>query len=372
MSIGSLCVLCCAGQHATRGCQAHEFCLVAARERLGKSRVALGLVVAGQQRFGTSQLGVDHGLHGFGRLAWLACKALAASALPMSPSAVAAARATEASLSLSSPPQRRDRGRVALAADRADDADFQLAAQLGERIAQGSCGFGSRNPLQREAGHVRMVLVGQQPGQGRHRCGRAHDRQLAAHVVFGVARDSALKGGSRRLSRSCRFGLLAQRQPRLRSEPAERDRCPSRIVFNASKASSNISRVLVQEECLLAIRTWNVTRDQGDDRALQLPRLAAGPIDHSIGLGVAREFLLGRVPFQRASQLVGDIAQVADDGRVDGQFDVAERLFARLHALDEVAIDAPFAPVAWARAWAPVFRPASLRWPGCPVFGRLW
>ena len=57
---------------------------------------------------------------------------------------------------------------------------------------------------------------------------------------------------------------------------------------------------------------------------LQLPRLATRPIGQAIGFQVAGEFLLGRVPLQRPLQLIGDVAQVAEHGRVDGQFDVAD------------------------------------------------
>ena len=76
-----------------------------------------------------------------------------------------------------------------------------------------------------------------------------------------------------------------------------------------------------------------------------MPRLAAGAIEEAVGLLVAGELLLGRVPLQRPLQLVGDDAQVAHGHGVDGQLDVAERLLAGLDAMDEVAVDAALALV---------------------------
>ena len=51
---------------------------------------------------------------------------------------------------------------------------------------------------------------------------------------------------------------------------------------------------------------------------------------------------------------------MADRHRIDGQFDVAERLFARLHAFDEVAVDAARAFVARDRLGLALLRPACL------------
>src|SRR5262245_30812506 len=100
---------------------------------------------------------------------------------------------------------------------------------------------------------------------------------------------------------------------------------PQSCLFKASKASFNILRFLTQELC-----------------SLQLPRLAAGPVAQAIGLFIAREFLPGRVPFQRPLERVGDVAQVTDCRAVDRQLDIAERLFARLDTVNEVAVDPPF------------------------------
>ena len=133
------------------------------------------------------------------------------------------------------------------------------------------------------------------------------------------------------------------------------DPCPSQISsMLQTRLSANILRFLIQEKMSLGIlgvyegdvgqvfqpvRRWSYRPDRLRKTCptrLQLPRFTASAIAQAIRFGVAWELLLGRIPFHRSPQLVSNVAQVADDGRVDGQFDIAERLFARFDAMDEV------------------------------------
>src|SRR5262245_45920442 len=73
-------------------------------------------------------------------------------------------------------------------------------------------------------------------------------------------------------------------------------------------------------------------------RVLELPRLAHGRGDQLVGLGVADELLLLRVPAQLAAQEHGDVVEVTDRRRSVAHLGRGHRLLATPDAVEEVAL----------------------------------
>lgn len=73
-------------------------------------------------------------------------------------------------------------------------------------------------------------------------------------------------------------------------------------------------------------------------KALNLPGGAIGAVQPGVGLVIAHELLVGRIPFQGAFMPEGQVAEVAHRYGTAADLDVADRLFAGTNALDPVLV----------------------------------
>ena len=133
------------------------------------------------------------------------------------------------------------------------------------------------------------------------------------------------------------FRIGGRSPPQGDSASVDRARVRSRSVpqsyfFSASKASASMSR-------FLGLRVEFPTFARASvDSSVSTPATARGGRDRSGDWPSTSPMnsCLAASHFNDRFEQVGDVAQVRDDGRVDRQLDVAERLFARLHAVNEV------------------------------------